>query len=141
MIPSHHIFQDEKALVLETSDSALVLKNIPTAFQLTPTIVGMPQDVENTARLAVMGVQVPSPITYQYRWPRDKALIPQPFKHQIETAAFAVTNPHGYILNDIGTGKSLTALWAADYLMSLGYIHRVLIAAPLSTLERVWGDA
>ena len=140
MIPSHHIFEEERALVLETSDPAFVLKNVPTAFQLTPTIVGMPHDVENTARLAVMGVQVESPITYQYRWPRERTKIPNPFKHQIETAAFAVTNPHGYILNDIGTGKSLTAAWAADYLMEAGYAHRALIVAPLSTLERVWGD-
>jgi len=73
-------------------------------------------------------------------WPRDHMTIPQPFNHQPVTAAFMVSNPHGYVLNDIGTGKSLTAAWAADYLMAAGYGHRALIVAPLSTLERVWGD-
>ena len=135
-----HIFPDLRALVLEPPDPAMVLARVPSAFALTDRIVGMPHDVENTARLATMGIQVTSPIETYYHWPRDKTLIPFPFKHQITTSAFAVSNPHGYILNDIGTGKSLTAAWAADYLMATGHAHRVLIVAPLSTLERVWGD-
>lgn len=35
----------------------------------------------------------------------------------------------------------MAALWAADYLMSIGQVKRVLIISPLSTLESVWGDA
>lgn len=52
-----------------------------------------------------------------------------------------LSNPHSYVLNDIGTGKTMSALWAADFLMSEGIARRALITAPLSTLERVWGDA
>src|SRR5258705_306893 len=43
-------------------------------------------------------------------------------------------------LGDMGVGKSLAALWAADYLMQLGLVKRALILSPLSTLNRVWGD-
>jgi Helicase conserved C-terminal domain/SNF2-related domain len=141
MTPSYHIFEQEKALVLETDDPTTILSRIPTAFPLQGNIIGMPHGVEEVARLALLGVQVDSPIQHYYSWPRDKTLIPQPFAHQIKTAAFAVSNPHCYILNDIGTGKSLTAAWVADYLMTCGLVHSALIAAPLSTLERVWGDA
>ena len=76
-----------------------------------------------------------------YLWPRERSLIPQPFAHQRETTAFMVSNPHSYVLNDIGTGKTMSALWTADLLMEVGAGKRALIVAPLSTLERVWGDA
>jgi SNF2 family DNA or RNA helicase len=45
------------------------------------------------------------------------------------------------VLNEIGTGKTQSALWAADYMLEVGMIKKVLILSPLSTLERVWGDA
>ena len=76
-----------------------------------------------------------------YAWPRDHSLIPVPFAHQRETTLFMACNPHSYVLNDIGTGKTMSALWAADLLMELGVARSALVIAPLSTLERVWGDA
>jgi SNF2 family DNA or RNA helicase len=39
----------------------------------------------------------------------------------------------------MGTGKTLSALWAADYLKQQGVVNRVLIVSPLSTLDVVWG--
>jgi SNF2 family DNA or RNA helicase len=36
------------------------------------------------------------------------------------------------------TGKTLSALWAADYLRRAGHIQRTMIVAPLSTLYDVW---
>ena len=136
-----YVLPEDRALVIETDDPVLMLQKVPTAFQLSPKIVGMPHGIEEVARLAVcLHIDVPSPIEHYYTWPRERTKIPQPFKHQIETAAFMVSNPHGFVLNDIGTGKSLTAAWAADFLMDNSAGHRTLIAAPLSTLERVWGD-
>ena len=139
MTPQFQIFPDLKAIIVETDDPR-ALTSIPTAFELAPGFVGMPHGVDEVIRLGMMGIAVPSPIESYYRWPRERTTIPAPFSHQVATAAFAVSNPHGYILNDIGTGKSLTAAWAADYLMEAGLGHRALIVAPLSTLERVWGD-
>jgi len=60
---------------------------------------------------------------------------------QRETAGFATLYRRAYILNQIGTAKTMSVLWAADYLMRLGLIRKVLVAAPLSTLERVWADS
>ena len=45
------------------------------------------------------------------------------------------------VLNEIGTGKTQSALWACDYLMKIGKVKKALIISPLSTLERVWGDS
>jgi SNF2 family DNA or RNA helicase len=38
----------------------------------------------------------------------------------------------------MGTGKTMSALWAADYLKKQGVVNRVLIVAPLSTIDVVW---
>ena len=135
-----HVLPDDRALVMETTDPS-ILQRIPSAFQLVPGLVGMPHDLDTTIRLNAMGIVVDSPIQHYYRWPRERTFIPQPFKHQSATAGFMTANPHGFVLNDIGTGKTLSAAWAADYLMETGAARRALIIAPLSTLERVWGDA
>ena len=136
---SFQVFPDERALVLETDDPR-VLATIPTAEELAPGFVCMPHDIDTAIRLALLNIDAPHPIESYYSWPRDRSLIAAPFAHQHETSSFMVRNPHAYVLNDIGTGKSMSAAWAADYLMEHGYGHRALIIAPLSTLERVWGD-
>jgi len=133
------IIPDERALVVETDDPR-VLSTIPTAEALAPGFVCMPHTIDSVARLALLGVQAESPIQHYYSWPRDTSRWPKPFAHQPITAGFMVSNPHAYILNDIGTSKTGTACWAADYLIAEGYGHRALVVAPLSTLERVWGD-
>ena len=46
--------------------------------------------------------------------------------------------PWVFCFNDPGTGKTLAALWAADYLMKLGFVRRVLILCPLSIMQSAW---
>jgi SNF2 family DNA or RNA helicase len=83
------------------------------------------------------GVDAPAPIEHYYGWPARY----KPFKHQIATAKFFVAHRRAMCCNDIGTGKTLATLWAADYLMSKGIYKSVLIITPLSTTSLVWGDA
>lgn len=139
------VFPEERGLVLEQhcapEHNALVLSTCPTAFDLGLNRLGMPHDLATSLQLTMMGYDVPAPIEYYYDWPREVSLVPAPFRHQIETAAHLTLHPRDYCLNDIGTGKTLSALWAADYLMSIGVVRKVLIVSPLSTLERVWSDA
>lgn len=50
---------------------------------------------------------------------------------------------HNFVVNGVvvhNSGKTLSVLWAFDYLRSLGLVKRMLVLAPLSTLERAWGD-
>lgn len=99
-------------------------------------LVGVPHTLENAQVLRNLGVQAPSPIRTEYGWPgRFK-----PLPHQIVTAEMATLNKRLFILNDMGTMKTISSLWAADYLMTKGIVRKVLIASPLSTLERTWGD-
>jgi SNF2-related domain/Helicase conserved C-terminal domain len=50
-------------------------------------------------------------------------------------------HPRCFNLSDMGTMKTLASLWAADYIMRENPGWRTLVVAPLSTLQRVWGDA
>lgn len=96
-------------------------------------------DLETTKVLRNMGVKAPSPIRYYYDWPRP-ARFDHIFEHQYATADFLTLHPRCFVLNQMGTSKTASALWAVDYLMSLGKVKRCLIVAPLSTLEMVWLD-
>lgn len=72
-----------------------------------------------------------------YDWPA-KGITPA--EKQMITSTFLVWNPRSFCLNDPGCGKTLSTLWAADFLMNQypRYSVRALIIAPLSTLNRVW---
>lgn len=64
--------------------------------------------------------------------------VPKPFEHQVETTKFIVENDRCFVWNDIGTGKSWSAVWASDILMDAGEVDSIIIVAPLSTLQIVW---
>jgi SNF2 family DNA or RNA helicase len=85
-----------------------------------------------------LGVKdVPSPIVRKYPWPGRY----KPMAHQVETAAFLTLNRRAFVFSEPGTGKTLSALWAADYLMQRGEVRRVLILCPLSIMQSAWvGD-
>jgi SNF2 family DNA or RNA helicase len=85
-----------------------------------------------------LGVKhAPSPITKRYDWPGRFT----PMQHQIDTASFLTLYRRAFCFNDPGTGKTLSALWAADYLMKRGDVRRVLILCPLSIMHSAWmGD-
>lgn len=73
----------------------------------------------------------------EYQWPM-KNPEHRPFQHQKETVEFFLRNKRAFNLSDLGTGKTLCALWAADILMCFGKIRKVLIISPLSTIRVVW---
>lgn len=80
---------------------------------------------------------VPSPIERTYNWPGRY----KPMAHQKTTAGFLTLHRRAFCFNDPGTAKTISALWAADYLMSRGEIRRCLIICPLSIMHSAWmGD-
>lgn len=140
---SFMIHKERKALILNVADPDHVLSNVPGSSQIVyrgKSLVVVPHDVQRAQSLRALGYPMPSPIGYQYDWPRELTKVPNPFLHQFETSGFLTLNKRCYCLNEIGCGKTLSALWAADYLMRSGLIRKCLIISPLSTLERVWGD-
>jgi SNF2 family DNA or RNA helicase len=132
------VVEKAKALALKLDYPSRVLETIPTSRMLRyPNIVVAPHRVDEVRVLRNLGIDAPSPILYYYDWPgRFK-----PYEHQRQTAAFLTLHQKALVLNEIGTGKTQSALWATDYLLKTGQINKVLIISPLSTLERVWGDA
>ena len=133
------VIEKAKALALKLKNPNKVLDTIPTARTLSvrgTDVVIVPHRLDEVRVLNNMGIKAPSPIMHYYDWSGRFT----PFDHQKETAAFLTMNNKGLVLNDIGTGKTQSALWAADYLMNTKVIKKVLIISPLSTLERVWGD-
>ena len=79
-------------------------------------------------------LKVPSPIMRDYAWPG----VYKPFDHQKETAAFLSIRPRAFCFNEAGTGKTSAAIWAADYLMTIGAIRKVLVICPLSIMHSAW---
>jgi SNF2 family DNA or RNA helicase len=80
---------------------------------------------------------LPSPMSRDYKW----SGLYTPFDHQKVTAEFLSINHRAFCFNEAGTGKTSSVLWAADYLMALGKVKRVLIICPLSIMYSAWqGD-
>lgn len=130
---------DNKILVFRTRD--------PSRYSLIPRSKNLGEVSEGIYEVAIkwgldeckvlrnLGVKnVPSPIQANYNWPgRFK-----PFEHQIITSSFLTMNNRAYVFNEAGTGKTLSCLWAADYLMKKGFVKRCLIVCPLSIMEAAW---
>lgn len=100
-------------------------------------LLALPHNLQVVRVLRNMGMKAPSPIRYYYNWPRP-ARFPFVFDHQIATAEFLTLNPRCFVLNEMGTSKTASALWAIDYLMDLGYVRKALIACTMSTMRPVW---
>jgi SNF2 family DNA or RNA helicase len=77
---------------------------------------------------------IPSPILRDYKFPG----VFKPFEHQKVTASFLSLRDRAFCFNEAGTGKTSAAIWAADYLMTLGKIKRVLVICPLSIMHSAW---
>src|SRR6267154_215300 len=78
--------------------------------------------------------QVPSPMLRDYKLPG----ILTPFEHQKTTASFLSLRTRAFCFNEAGTGKTSAAIWAADYLMNMGLVNRVLVVCPLSIMYTAW---
>lgn len=78
--------------------------------------------------------EVPAPILQNYNWPG----VHKPFQHQKDTAAYLSIRQRAFCFNEAGTGKTSAAIWAADYLMNIGAVQRVLVICPLSIMQTAW---
>lgn len=83
-----------------------------------------------------LGINAPAPIRYHYTWP---SRYPSAMSHQVATSEFLTLYRKSMCLNDPGTGKTLSVLWALDYLMLEGKVNKAIVACPKSILG-VWRD-
>jgi SNF2 family DNA or RNA helicase len=79
-------------------------------------------------------MQARNSILTDYNWPGKH----KPFAHQKQTSEFLTLNRKAFCFNEQGTGKTASVIWAADYLLNLGVIRRVLVICPLSIMKSAW---
>ncbi len=136
------VHKKRRALILKPREPDQILAVIPTAKAFDykgARLVAVPHKLDEVKVLRNMGIAAPSPILHYYDWPRSHS-IKYPFEAQLETAGFLANYQRAYCLSGLGSGKTLSTLWAYDYLRSVGKVKRLLVVSTLSTLDRAWGD-
>ena len=126
---------EDKALLLKVRHPERITEVIPKSKVLNSGEVLVKWGLEEAQVLKNLRIKnVPSPIMSHYHWPG----LYRPFDHQKETASFLTLHRRAFCFNEQGTGKTGSVIWAADYLMSLGHIRRVLVLCPLSIMQSAW---
>lgn len=136
------VSKEHRKLVLNLNDPQKVLGVIPTAQMIQHqghNLVVVPHRLDEVRVLRNLGFDdAPLPVRYYYDFPIQQGR--KPLEHQVQTVEFLVSNHRAFVLNEMGTMKTLSTLWAFDFLRKHGLVKRALILAPLSALERAWGD-
>ena len=124
----------DKAILLKVRNPKQITTVIPKSKELSMNEVVVNWGLDEAHTLSGLNINVPSPITKRYSWPGQH----KPFDHQKSTASFLTMNKKSFCFNEQGTGKTASAIWAADYLMTQGKIKRVLVVCPLSIMDSAW---
>jgi SNF2 family DNA or RNA helicase len=126
---------NNKALLLKVQHPERITTVIPRSKQLGPNDVLVKWGLEEAQILKNLQMKnVPSPILGEYEWTG----MYKPFEHQKTTSAFLTLHRRAFCFNEQGTGKTSSVIWAADYLMNIGRIKRVLVLCPLSIMQSAW---
>ena len=126
---------DNRGLLLRLRNPAKITTAIPTSKAVGEHEVIVKWGVEEARVLRNLNVKdVPSPILGKYDWPGRF----EPFDHQRTTSSFLTMNRRSFCFNEQGTGKTASAIWAADFLMEQKLVKRVLVICPLSIMDSAW---
>lgn len=124
---------ENKALLLEVQDPTCVTQVVEKSKPVNGGVL-VHWGYKEAEALANLSIDAPSPILRDYKWAGKFA----PFDHQKETASFLSIRRRAFCFNEAGTGKTASVIWAADYLMKLGLVKRVLVLCPLSIMKAAW---
>ncbi len=127
---------DDKALLLKLRNPNRVTKSIVKSKVVRDNEVLVNWGIDEMHALRALNIDVPSPIQGQYVWTGKY----DPFAHQKKTSAFLTMNKKSFCFNEQGTGKTASAIWAADFLLKQRKIKRVLVICPLSIMDSAWRD-
>jgi len=125
---------NDKALVFDATEANRVASAIRNSKILKDGRVAVKWDVPEVQQLHSMGIKAPSPIERRYQWTGKF----KPFDHQRKTASFFTKHQRAFCFNEMGTGKTASAIWAADYLLKEGFVTRVLVVCPMSIMDAAW---
>lgn len=134
-----HVLKEKKALIFKLREPSRITTVVPTAKvvrHFNQDLVAVPHRPDETRVLRRLGFKdIPDPMPTYYSWPGKT-----PRDAQRETANFLTMHNRCFVLNSMGTGKTISSLWAFDYLRSVKQVHRTIVVCPLSTMERTWAD-
>ncbi|MFZ9326826.1 MAG: DEAD/DEAH box helicase [Polynucleobacter sp.] len=137
------ILKDKKAVVLKLKEPNRVTTVIPTAKLVRHKgidLVAVPHRPDETRVLRALGYEdIPDPLKTHYDFPLASGRF-TPFAAQIDTANFLSMHNRCFCLNSMGMGKTVSSLYAYDYMRKSGLVRKALIVCPLSTMERTWAD-
>lgn len=126
---------NNKAILLKLRDPNKVTTVIPKSKYVGNNQVLVNWGLDEMQVLKNLQIKnIPSPIMSKYDWPG----MYKPFEHQKTTSSFLTLHRRAFCLNEQGTGKTGSVIWAADYLMTIGKIRRVLVICPLSIMDSAW---
>ncbi len=132
--------QPRNIIMYDTPTPLDIARVIPNAFQIYNGMVGVPATLQNLQRLRSINYPIVPPME-RYDWPHHPTKTP--WEVQKTTANFMVSHPRSFVLNGMRTGKTLSSLWAADFVMS-HYPRgsfKAIIVSTLKTLRLVWGNS
>jgi SNF2 family DNA or RNA helicase len=129
---------DNRAVLLKVRNPDRITTVIPKSKVIqtsaTHSDVLVNWGLEEAIVLKNLRIPIPSPINATYKWPG----LFKPFDHQRETSSFLTLHKRAFCFNEQGTGKTASVIWAADYLMTLNRLKRVLVICPLSIMDSAW---
>jgi len=125
---------DNKAVMLRLRHPQKITTIIPKSRELEGNKVLVNWGMDEVQVLRNLNIDVPSPIEGRYEWTGKY----KPFDHQKKTASFLTLNKKAFCFNEQGTGKTASAIWAADFLMKQGRVRRALVICPLSIMDSAW---
>lgn len=125
---------EKRAVVLTLRNPERIATLIPKHQRLNDNHIAVRHGIEEARVLQNLGIAVPSPILSHYGWPGKYV----PFAHQKATSSFFTLHARCFCFNEMGLGKSLSALWSSDFLMDEGILRKVLIITTMSCMETVW---
>lgn len=135
------LYPKKKAIILPQSfepPAGVIFKEVEYRGKVVRVVR---DDLKNYYALKPSLPDLECPIYRHYDWPDVDSNPEKPaMQHQKDGAAFIVDNFRSWNTSEMGTGKSVTMIYAADYLIKEGFVKKVLILSPLSTLNRVWAD-
>lgn len=134
---------DSDVLCLTTKDY------LPVQEAIQPSVAHIADDgtasiymewsYDNAVKLSALGLPSASPIMRDYKYPKLYGRY-DPYEHQYQIAEFLTLHHRCYCFGGMGVGKTASAIWAAEYLLSIGEVKRVLIMCTKSTMMPAWGD-
>jgi SNF2 family DNA or RNA helicase len=133
-------YDASRELMVYPLSAAAPLHVLSDAVRLNGSHFAVPRTLINSQILRFYNFPVVPPINDKnYDWPIEPGR--KPLAHQKIMANFCVLHPRCFNLSDMGTMKTQSTIWAADWLMRQSPGFKALIICPLSIMESIWANS